>query len=111
MVILSKYVKERIVSLKERGLTNREVIETLKHEGATVIQVTMQVVHFHKHYLETGSFDRRKGSGRPTLHTGALLKTIEEIMQADDEATAVQICSYLLRHDHRLLSLSTSLRG
>ena len=32
-------------------------------------------------------------------------------MQADDEATAVQIRSYLLRHDHRLLSLSTILRG
>lgn len=33
-------------------------------------------------------------------------------MQADDdEARAVQIHSYLLRHDHRLLSLSTILRG
>ena len=112
MAILSKYVKERIVSLKESGLTNREVVETLKREGATVIRVTMQVVRrCHKRYLETGSVDRRKGSGRPTLRTGALLKTIEEVMQADDEATAVQIRSYLLRHDHRLLSLSTILRG
>jgi len=44
--ILSKYVKERIVSLKESGLTNREDVETLKREGATVIRVTMQVVHY-----------------------------------------------------------------
>ena len=72
----------------------------------------MQVVRrCHKRYLETGSIDRRIGSGRPTLRTSALLKTIKEIMQADDEATAVQIHSYLLQHDHRLLSLSTMLRG
>ena len=59
MAILSKYVKERIVSLKESGLTNREVVETLKREGATVIRVTMQVVRqCHKSYLETGSVDR-----------------------------------------------------
>ena len=77
-----------------------------------MIRITMQVVRpCHKRYLETGSVDRRKGSGRPTLRTGALLKTIEEVMQADDEATAVQIRSYLLRHDHRLWSLSTILRG
>ena len=39
-------------------------------------------------------------------------ETIEEMMQADDdEARAVQIHSYLLRHDHRLLSLSMILRG
>ena len=73
MAILSKYVEERIVSMKESGLTNHEVVETLKCEGATVIHVTMQVVRgCHKRYLET-SIDRRKGSGRPTLCTGALL--------------------------------------
>ena len=44
MAILSKYVKERIVSLQESGLTNREMVETLKREGATVIRVTMQAV-------------------------------------------------------------------
>ena len=46
MAILSKYVKERIVSLKESGLTNREDVEMLKREGTTVIRVTMQVVHY-----------------------------------------------------------------
>ena len=42
------------------------------------------------------SVARRQESGRPTLHT-ALLQTIEDIMQADDEAIAVQIRSYLLQ--------------
>ena len=45
------------------------------------------------------------------MRTSALLNTIEDVMQADDEATAVQIRSYLLRHGHGLLSLSTILRG
>ena len=112
MANLSKYAKQRIVSLKESGLTSREVVEALKREGATVIRVTTQVVRrCHKRYLQTGSIERRKGSERPTLRNSALLNTIEDVMQADDEATAVQIRSYLLRHGHGLLSLSTILRG
>jgi len=44
------------------------VVETLKHEGATVIRVTMQVVQrCHKQHLETGSVVRQKGSGRLTF--------------------------------------------
>ena len=39
MAYLSKYAKQRIVSLKESGLTSREVVQALKHEGATVIRV------------------------------------------------------------------------
>ena len=72
----------------------------------------MQVLeHCHKWYYQTGSIERRKGSGRPTLCTSALLNTIEDIMQVDDEATAIQICFYLLWHSQRLLSLSTILQG
>ena len=103
MANLSKYAKQRIISLKESGLTNREVVEALKQEGTTGIRVTTQVVRrCHKRY---------QGSGRPTLRTSVLLNAIEDIMQADDEATAIQIRSYLLWHGHRLLSLSTILRG
>ena len=102
---LSKYVKQRIVSLKERGLTNCEVVAILKREG-DMFHVTTQIVRrCHKRYVETGSILRRQGSGRPTLHTPALLQTIEDIMQAADEATVVQIRSYLLQRSQRLLSL------
>ena len=111
MAALSKYAKQRIVSLKERGLTNREVVAILKREG-TVVHVTTQIVQrCHKRYAETGSIARRQGSGRLTLRTAAHLQTIEDIMQADDEATAVQIRSYLLQRGQRLLSLSTILRA
>ena len=76
-----------------------------------MVHVTTQIVRrCHKRYVEAGSIFRRQGSGRPTLHTAALLHTIEDIMQAaDDEATVVQIHSYLLQQSQRLLSLSTIL--
>ena len=110
MAALSKYVKQRIVSLKERGLTNRKVVVILKREGDMVHITTQMVRRCHKRYVETGSVARRQGSGRPTLRTAALLQTIEDIMQADDEATAVQIRYYLLQRSQRL-SLSTILRA
>jgi len=45
------------------------------------------------------------------LCTSALLNTIKYMMQADEEANAIQTHSYLLRHGQRLLSLSTILQG
>ena len=95
MAALPKYVKQWIISLKERDLTNREVVAILKREG-DMVHVTTQIVwRCHKRYVEIGgSIARREGSGRPTLRTAALLQTIEDIMQADDETTAAQIRSY-----------------
>ena len=95
MAALPKYVKQQIISLKKRGLTNREVVALLKREGDMVHATTQIVRRCHKRYVETGSsIARRQGSGRPTLCTAALLQTIEDITQADDETTAAQIRSY-----------------
>ena len=111
MAALSKNVKQGIVLLKERGLTNCEVVAILKREG-DMAHVTTQIVRrCHKHYVETGSIVRRQGSLKLTLRTDALLQTIENTVQADNEATAVQIRSYLLQRSQRLLSLSTILRA
>ena len=55
MAALSKFVKQRIVSLKERGLTNCEVVAILKREG-DMVHVTTQVVRrCHKRYVEAGN--------------------------------------------------------
>ena len=52
---LSKSVKQRIVSLKERGLTNCEVVAILKREG-DMVRVTTQIVwRCHKCYVEACS--------------------------------------------------------
>ena len=41
MAALSKYAKQWVVFLKERGFTNHEVVAILKHEGA--MHVTTQI--------------------------------------------------------------------
>ena len=82
----------------------RTELHTHKKYRKSRARVTIEKLHFnlrtqivrrcHKRYVESGSTGRRQGSGRPTLRTSALLQTIKDIMQADDEATAVQIRSY-----------------
>ncbi len=113
MAVLSKYVEQRIASLKEKGLTNREVLAALKRERVSAIQsVTTQAVRrCYVKYIQKGSIERRRGSVRPILRTAGVLQAIETIMQGDDEATACQMRSYLLREGQRLLSLTTILRG
>ncbi len=108
MAALSKYAKERVVSLKQLGLNNRDIVLALKREG---IDTTRQTVRrFHKRYSESGSIARRTGSGRPTLLTADCLELIEEMMQQDDETTAAQIRLLFHRRGVRL-SLTTILRG
>ena len=82
MAALSKYDKQRIVFLKERGLRNCSNNEAWRSCAR---------------YVESRSIARRQGSGTPTLCTGALLQTIDNIIQADDEATAVHTHSACCR--------------
>ena len=82
MAALSKYDKQRIVFLKERGLRNCSNNEAWRSCAR---------------YVESRSIARRQGSGTLTLCTGALLQTIDNIIQADDEATAVHIHSACCR--------------
>ena len=64
---MSKYAKQWIVFLKERGFTNLEVAATLKHEGA-VVQVTTQIMRqCHKCYVENACYIDLSGIHTPTL--------------------------------------------
>ncbi len=94
MAVLSKYVKQRIVSLKEKGLTNREIVAALKRERVSAIQsgTTQAVRRCYVKYIQTGSIERRRGSGRPTLRTAGVLQAIETIMQG---ATRQQHVKYV----------------
>ncbi len=107
MALLSRYAKHRTVCLKEKGLSNREA--ALRREGVSISRV-LTVQRFYTPYGETGSIDRRKGSGRPTLLNPAVLQMIEDVMQRDDQTTAIQIRSYLAGQGHEL-SLTTIRRG
>ncbi len=109
MAVLSRYAKQQIVCLKEKGLSNREVVAALRREGVGISRV-LTVQRFYMRYGETGSIDRRKGSGRPTLLNPAVLQMIEDLMQRDDEITAIQIHAYLAGQGYKL-SLMTIRRG
>ncbi len=109
MAVLSRYAKQRIVCLKEKGLSKCEVVAALRRERVSISRV-LTLQRFYTRYGETGSIDRRKGSGRPTLLNPAILQMIEDLMQGDDETTAIQICSYLAGQGHEL-SLTTIWQG
>ena len=108
MAVLSKYARERIVRMKRMGMSNTEVLVTLKREGVDVRAQTVR--RFCKRYSASGSIARSTGSGRPTLLSTNVLQLIEEMMQQDDETTSVQIRSYLMQRGIKL-SLTTILRG
>ena len=108
MAVLSKCTRRRIICLKQRGLSNSIVVHILGSEGITTN--TRSVQRAYDRFCTSGSIERRKGSGRPTLLSAHVLSTIEEAMREDDETTASQL-------QHRLyeqgidLSLTTILRG
>ena len=108
MPVLSKYTKQRIVALRNKGLSNSELVYELKREG---IDTTPQSARrFYKRYLQDGTIARRQGSGRPSLLTDSVLAMVEELMRTDDETTATQIHAYLL-HRGQEISLPTIIRG
>lgn len=94
--------------MKWSGLRNSEVVRILKREQ--VLTTTQTVRRVYVLFRETGNFERRSGSGRPTLLKTSVLNTIEQIMQGNDETTAVQIQAYLERQG-LTMSLSMILRG
>ncbi len=96
------------MALKQSGLNNRDIVLALEREGIVTTHQTVR--RFYKRYCNSGSIARRTGSGRPTLLTADRLELIEEMMQQDDETTAVQIRLLFLQRGVRL-SLSTILRG
>ena len=108
MPVLSKYTKQRIVALRNKGLSNSELVYELKREG--IVTTPQSARRFYKLYLQDGTIARRQGSGRPSLLTDSVLAMVEELMRADDETTATQIHAYLL-HRGQEISLPTIIRG
>lgn len=108
MAALSKYARRRVVALKRDGLTNSAIVLILEREG--ILTDTRVVQRLYKRFCETGSIARKSGSGRPTLLTATVLRVIEEMMQSDDETTALQL-QRRLRQQGADISLTTILRG
>ena len=108
MAALSKYARQRIVHLKRRGFHNFEIVKMLKREQISTTASTVQC--FYNRFCDTGSIERRPGSGRPTLLNVSVLNSIDQMMQGDDEITAAQIRAHLHAQGMEM-SVSTILQG
>ena len=89
-----------------QGYKSTTIVECLKRNGVKVS--VSGVCRLIKKYRETGSINRRPGSGRPTKITADVLRIVETQMKLDDETTAVQLQEILLDNGHPL-SLQTIL--
>ena len=101
------YMKLRIIHHHLHGLRPYNIAKVLEEEG---IKVSRFGVHkFLVTYRETGSVQRRSGSGRLSKVTMQVKELVEEQMQKDDETTAYQL-HHLLVENGIEISLKTVLR-
>ena len=103
----TNYVKLRIIHHHLCGLKPYTIAKVLEEEG---IKVCRFGVHkFLVTYRETGSVERRPGSGRLSKVTTHVKELVEEQMQKDDETTAYQL-HHLLVENRIQISFKTILR-
>ena len=105
--VYSSYTQQRILASHYRGVSAYSIVRVLRSEGLTVSKTG--VLKFLRKFKATGSIGRRPGSGRPSKVTPQILAVVEEQMRRDDETTAVQLQSILVRRGSPL-SLATILR-
>lgn len=107
-MVYSDYVKLRILHYHFKGFTAYTITKCLqKYDGIEVS--VFGVSKFVKHFKETGCIARKPGSGRLSKITSDVKRLVEEQMQLDDETTATQLHSFLLRKGINI-SLKTILR-
>ena len=73
----------------------------LREEGIVVNR--SGVVKFLKRFEKTQSIGRKPGSSRPSKITQSLLEIVETQMRADDETTAVQLHTVLVKRGFDVL--------
>ena len=92
----TSYVKLRIIHHHLRGLKPYTIAKVLEEEG---IKVCRFGVHkFLVTYRETGSVERRPGSGQLSKITMQVKELVEEQMQKNDETTAYQLHHLLVEN-------------
>lgn len=103
----TNYVKLRILHFYNQGLKPYTIAKVLDSEG-------IQVSHFGVHkflimYQETGSVERRPGSGCMSKVSNRVRELVDEQMQRDDESMAYQLHQMLIENGV-VISLHTILR-
>lgn len=106
-MVLSSYVKQRVIALSNDGLKAPTIAKKLREEG---ISVTRGGIHkFLCGYKITHTIGRKSGSGRPSKITAEVKALVDQQMLLDDETTACQLHQLLLQNRH-YISLRTILR-
>ena len=106
-MVYTTYIKLRILHHHFIGRKPYTIAQALEEEG---ISVSRFGVHkFIKHYIETGSVEKKPGSGRLTKITARVKELVEAQMERDDESTAHQLHQMLVDNGIEI-SLMTVLR-
>ena len=93
----SRYKRQQILHFVRMGYKPPTICHMLREEGLIANQ--MGIDKFLQKHRETSNIERRPGSGRPTKMTAAVNALVKQQMRDDDEMTAVQLHTLLLRHD------------
>ena len=102
------YLKRRALQLHAEGLSPTAIVDALAREG--LVASRSGLAKFLRRVEQTGSLERRPGSGRPSKVTPQAMAIVEAQMQDDDETTATQLRALLSSKGYSL-SLSTLLRS
>ena len=108
-MVLSDYVKLRILSLHWQGFKISKIVDILVLEDATVVS-RQSIRLFLKRFTERGTIARKPGSGLTLKLSPMILQIIESTMQEDDETTATQLQAKLAARGC-YVSLTTILRN
>eukprot|EP00731_Ephydatia_muelleri_P001177 Em0001g1177a len=107
-MVYSDYKKQRIIVLYQRGLSPSEISKALLQENLS--STRQGVLKFIKRFVNSGSIQRKSGSGRSTKITDDVMRLVDRQMEVDDETTAHQLHALLSQHGVTL-SISTILRS
>lgn len=103
----SKYKQQRIIHFYHQHKAAPTIQKLLAQEG---LKASRCGIHgFLTKYQETGTIQRRIGSGRPSRITAEIKAIVEQQMRRDDESTAYQLHRLLINEGYQI-SLRTVLR-
>ena len=108
-MVLSDYIKLRILSLYWKGMKISAIKDILVLEDQTIVS-RQSIPLFLKQYSEHGYIGRKPGSGMTLKLSPAILQLIEHYLQEDNETTATQLQARLAVFNVHV-SLTTILRN
>ena len=102
---LSRYARERIVSLSSSGVNTTKIVSLLKEEGIKASRSAVSL--FLSRYRQSGSLLDATRSGRKQIFNTEQVKFIHNKMSENDELTAAELKEILAKECAVDVSLAT----